>query len=87
LQAGALSLAQRTGRPILPLHVEYSRYVRLKSWDGFAFALPFARVKIVVGDPCWMNASCTDDEFETERRRIERVMIQSMLMDGAGVPR
>jgi lysophospholipid acyltransferase (LPLAT)-like uncharacterized protein len=87
LQSGALYLAQRTGRPIVPLHLEYSRYIRFKSWDGFAVALPFARVKVVLGDPYWINASCTDDEFETQRRRLERIMTQSLLMDGPGVPR
>jgi lysophospholipid acyltransferase (LPLAT)-like uncharacterized protein len=87
LQSGALYLAQRTGRPIVPLHLECSRYIWFKSWDGFAVALPFARVKVVIGDPYWVHASCTDDEFETERRRLERIMTQSLLMDGSGVPR
>src|SRR5205085_1360461 len=51
VQSGALYLAQRTSRPIIPLHLEYSRYLRFKSWDGFAIALPFARVKVVIGEP------------------------------------
>ena len=87
LQSGALYLAQRTGRPIVPLHLECSRYIRFKSWDGFAVALPFARVKVMLGDPYWVNPSCTDDEFETQRRCLERIMTQSLLMDGPGVPR
>jgi lysophospholipid acyltransferase (LPLAT)-like uncharacterized protein len=80
LQSGALYRAQRTGRPIVPLHLECSRYIRFKSWDGFAVALPFARVKVVIGGPYWVHASCTDDEFETERRRLERIMTH--IVDG-----
>jgi lysophospholipid acyltransferase (LPLAT)-like uncharacterized protein len=87
LQPGALYLAQRTSRPIVPVHLEYSRYLRFKSWDGFAIALPFARVKLVIGEPCWINASCINDELETERRRLEQIMTQSLLMDGPGAVR
>ncbi|HEY4283256.1 MAG TPA: lysophospholipid acyltransferase family protein [Chthoniobacterales bacterium] len=81
LQPGALYLAQRTGRPIVPVHVESSRYVRFKSWDGFALPLPFATVTVTYGEPCWINASSTDDELETERRRLEVRMTESMSMD------
>jgi len=87
LQSGALYLAQKTGRPIVPLHLEYSRYFRFKTWDGFAVALPFARVKLVIGDPCRINPSSTDDELEIERQHLERIMSESLLMDGPGVPR
>jgi len=87
LQSGALYLAQKTGRPIVPLHLEYSHYFRFKTWDGFAVALPFARVKLVIGDPRRINASSTDDELEIERQHLERIMTESLLMDGPGVAR
>jgi lysophospholipid acyltransferase (LPLAT)-like uncharacterized protein len=82
LQPGALYLAQKTGRPIIPVQVEYSRYVRFKSWDGFAIALPFSRVTVDLGQPRRIAASCTDEEFESERRHLERIMTESLLMDG-----
>ena len=87
LQSGPLYLSQRTGRPIVPLHVEYSRYVRFKSWDGFAVPLPLARVKLIIDEPCWINASCTDEELEAERLRIQRIMTDSLLMDALAAPR
>jgi lysophospholipid acyltransferase (LPLAT)-like uncharacterized protein len=83
LKPGALWFAQSTGRPIVPLHIESSRYVRFKSWDGFALALPFARVKVVLDEPVWISASCTNDEFEAERARIEQIMIDGLVMDRA----
>ena len=83
LTAGALWFAQNTGRPVVPLHIESSRYVRFKSWDGFAIALPFARVKLVLDAPLWISASCTNDEFEAERARIEQIMIDGLVMDRA----
>ncbi len=84
LQSGALYLAQITGRPIIPLSVEYSRYLRFKTWDGFAIGLPFSRMKLVIGEPCRIDGSWTEDEFETERRRLERIMTESLLMDARG---
>ena len=82
LQPGALYLAQRTGRPIVPLHIEYSRYVRFKTWDGFALAFPFARVSVTIGDPVAIDPSLDDQGFETERLRVQQIMTQSLLMDG-----
>jgi lysophospholipid acyltransferase (LPLAT)-like uncharacterized protein len=81
LQPGALYLGQTTGRPVVPLQLEYSRYIRFKSWDGFAIPLPFARVQIGIGDPQWINASCAEDDLETQRRVLEQIMTQSMVMD------
>jgi lysophospholipid acyltransferase (LPLAT)-like uncharacterized protein len=83
LKPGALWFAQNTGCPVVPLHIESSRYVRFKSWDGFAIALPFARVKLVLDKPVWVSASCTNDEFEAERARIEQIMIDGLVMDRA----
>jgi lysophospholipid acyltransferase (LPLAT)-like uncharacterized protein len=69
------------------MNLEYSRYARFETWDGFAVALPFARVKLEIDDPDWVNSSCTGDEFEAERRLLEQIMTQSMMMDGPDGPR
>lgn len=81
LQPGALFLAQQTGCPILPLHIEYSRYVRFKSWDGFAIALPLARVRVIVDEPVWVDPGETGEEFEKARQRLERKMRDALVMD------
>jgi lysophospholipid acyltransferase (LPLAT)-like uncharacterized protein len=81
LQPGALFLAQKTGYPILPLHIEYARYRRFKTWDGLAVPLPFARAKLIIDEPFRVSSTKTEEEFETERLRLERHMTQSLLMD------
>lgn len=81
LQPGALYLAQKTGCAILPVHVEFSHYRRFRTWDGFAIALPFARVRVVIDEPFWIDASATDEELETQRLRLERIMTESLVMD------
>ncbi len=82
LQPGALFLAQRTGAPILPLHIEYARYWRFKSWDGFAVALPFSRVRVVIDEPLWVKPEASAVELEAQRQQVERVMTESLVMDG-----
>ena len=82
LQPGALHLAQSTGCPIVPLHLECSHFVRFKSWDGLAVALPFARVKVTLDQPFCINGSCGEEEFETGRRNLEQIMTDSLVMDG-----
>jgi len=86
LQPGALYLAQSTGRPIIPVHIEYSRYLRFKTWDGFAVPLPFARVDVRLDKPFWNNDLDTAEMLEPERQRLERIMTESMVMDGMTVP-
>lgn len=58
-QPGVLLASARAGAPIVTMHSEVSRAWRLRSWDRFVVPKPFARVRIVYGDP-WI-ATGTDD--------------------------
>lgn len=49
LSPGVIFLAQSTGAAVLPVHVEYARCFRLKSWDRFMIPLPFSRVEVAFG--------------------------------------
>jgi hypothetical protein len=81
LQPGALFLAQKTGCALILVHIEYSRYVRFKSWDGFALPLPFARVTARSEPPLQLRPDLSAQEFEAERLRVERRMTDGLLMD------
>jgi Kdo2-lipid IVA 3' secondary acyltransferase len=71
LGPGVVFLAQQTGAAILPIHIEYSRAVRLKSWDRFMIPLPFAQVRIVCDE---LIFAARDADTEAERARIEQLM-------------
>lgn len=73
---GAVRLAQATGNAILPIHVHYSRYWELKSWDRFRIPKPFARVEIIFDTLHPVPAMPEGDEaaFEAERARLERTL-------------
>jgi len=44
---GIIMLARETGRPIMPLAMATSRFVRLKNWDRTTINLPFGRGALV----------------------------------------
>ena len=50
---GALLLAQMSGRPIVPMSYAASRAWRIM-WDRFVIPVPFARIAIAIGAPCYV---------------------------------
>ncbi len=71
LGQGVVFLARQTGAGILPIHIEYSRAVRLKSWDRFRVPLPFSKVRIICDKLIFI---APEADTEAERVRIEQLM-------------
>ena len=71
LGPGVVFLARQTGAAILPIHVEYSRAIRLKSWDRFMIPWPFSTARVVFDQPITISA---EGDLEEERARIERLL-------------
>jgi lysophospholipid acyltransferase (LPLAT)-like uncharacterized protein len=71
---GIVKLAQITGGTILPIHVRYSRFWRLKSWDGFMIPKPFACIEVTFAALHHVAPTAGDEEFERERLRFEGVL-------------
>ena len=70
-QPGALWLAGATGNPILPFHIEASRFWQAKSWDRHQIPRPGSDVAIAIGRP--IDVGATDDEsIEQARQMLER---------------
>ena len=72
--AGILTLARFSGRPIVPAAVVTSRHLRFKSWDRACLGLPFGRGAVVLGAPIYVARDCAGEEFEALRRRLEAEM-------------
>ncbi len=51
LREGIVTLAQLSGRPIVPVAVVTSRRIDFTSWDRASLGLPFGRGAIVLGEP------------------------------------
>jgi len=72
---GVVFLAQKTGAPVVPIHMEYSRYWRIKSWDRFFVPRPFATLRAIFGAPLQMQATEDENHLETERLRLQNAMM------------
>ena len=70
-QPGALWLAKATGNPVLPFHLEASRFWTLGSWDGTQIPKPFSTVALAVGEPFDVPADAGDEGMERARLSLE----------------
>jgi len=74
LKPGLLFLAKKTGRPILPIMVEYSCCLRLGTWDRFMIPLPFSKVTFKSLPQFFVPPDAGIEDLETRRQRLERLM-------------
>jgi lysophospholipid acyltransferase (LPLAT)-like uncharacterized protein len=72
---GVIFLAQKSGAPIVPIHMEYSSSWRLKSWDRFVVPRPFAKLRAIFGAPIPVAPMDDPAQFEAERLRLENAMM------------
>jgi lysophospholipid acyltransferase (LPLAT)-like uncharacterized protein len=75
LGPGIVFLAQKTGARVLPMNMEYSSCWRVKSWDRFIIPKPFSKVRVIVGQPLEIRSTSADEDFESERLRLQNVMM------------
>jgi lysophospholipid acyltransferase (LPLAT)-like uncharacterized protein len=72
---GLVFLAQKSGAPVVPIHMEYSSCWRLKSWDRFVVPRPFATLRAIFGAPLTVPPIENAEQFETERLRLQNAMM------------
>jgi lysophospholipid acyltransferase (LPLAT)-like uncharacterized protein len=75
LGPGIIFLAQKTGAAVLPMNLEFSHCWRLGSWDRFIVPRPFAKVRVLVGQPHRVGATSTSEEFERERLALQNTIM------------
>jgi len=74
-KSGAVTLAQLTQAPMLPIAYAASRYWQLKSWDGFIVPKPFSTITIAVGQPHYIDKQLKSDDLEEKRKMMEKEMM------------
>ncbi|HZE12666.1 MAG TPA: lysophospholipid acyltransferase family protein [Chthoniobacterales bacterium] len=72
---GVIFLAQKSGAPIVPIHMEYSSCWRLKSWDRFVVPRPFATLRAIFAEPIRIAPLSEPEQFEAERLRLQTAMM------------
>lgn len=69
---GIVAVAERSGRPILPVAFATSRRVDLDTWDRMTLNLPFGRSAFVVGEP--IPPPADESEREMVRERVKTAL-------------
>jgi lysophospholipid acyltransferase (LPLAT)-like uncharacterized protein len=72
VQPGVISLAQLTGRKIVPISWRLPWKRALRSWDQFQVPLPFSRCDVFAGEPVIVPRDSSDDERERLRVQLEQ---------------
>ena len=67
-QPGAVFLSGATGQPILPFHIEASRFWTAGRWDQTQIPKPFSTVAVAIGAPITVPAT---DDATVERCRLD----------------
>jgi lysophospholipid acyltransferase (LPLAT)-like uncharacterized protein len=75
VQPGAVWLASATGNPIVPFHIEASRYWTVKSWDSHQVPKPGTTVAVAVGQPIDVAPDADVDAIEAGRVEVERALV------------
>lgn len=70
VQLGVISLAKKSGRPIIPVAYGVKRGKRINSWDRFLVPYPFTRGCFAIGAPMHI-APDDDDQEQAERLRLK----------------
>ena len=69
---GIVTLAQLSGRPIVPVEVVTSRRIDFRGWDRASLGLPFGRGAMVLGEPIHVLRDADEAALEAARQAVER---------------
>jgi lysophospholipid acyltransferase (LPLAT)-like uncharacterized protein len=72
---GAILLAKKTGRPILPFTITASRVWTAKnSWDQFQVPWPFTRARVDIAPPIYVAADADESILKAKRDELQRIL-------------
>ena len=72
VQPGIITLAKKTGYPIIPLTYSAKKIKVFASWDHFIIPFPFTKCRLEYGEPVYVPKNISKDEEELYRRLLEK---------------
>ena len=76
VQPGVITLAQKTGYPIVPFSYAAERIKIFASWDRFILPCPFTKGSVIYGTPISVPYGLDEDTRELYRARLEQELIR-----------
>jgi lysophospholipid acyltransferase (LPLAT)-like uncharacterized protein len=71
---GAVLLAKKTGRPVLPFAVCAEKFWTVPSWDRLQIPRPFTRAAVRLAPPVSVPADADDQLLEQKRAELQRAL-------------
>ena len=68
---GAITLAKKTGVPVVPMIIETKNFWTVNSWDKLRIPKPFTRAKVFLAAPIFVPADSDENELENKRRELQ----------------
>ena len=73
---GAFYIAQKTGKPVIPMIPIVKKVYFIKSWDRHKIARPFQICYYVYGEPIFVDQNDTDHTFQKYREKFDSQMAE-----------
>jgi lysophospholipid acyltransferase (LPLAT)-like uncharacterized protein len=71
VQEGIINLAYLTGAPILPVVYGVKNKIQLNTWDQFIIPLPFSKIKVMYGDPVYVDKKTEEKKSKSKLEELE----------------
>jgi hypothetical protein len=71
VKPGVITVAKKTGAPIVPVTYNAAWKTVLRSWDAFVIPWPFSRIVVVYGEPIYVPATASADTMAAKRQEVE----------------
>ena len=73
---GIVYMAKLTGKPIIPFCNASDRAFYLRTWDKMIIPKPFAKVRVMFGEPVSVPPGITDSDYEVYRKKVENELLR-----------
>ena len=72
VQEGIINLAYLTDVPILPVAYGAKNKIQLNSWDRFIIPIPFSKIKVMYGDPVYVDKNKKERNLQGKLEELEK---------------
>ncbi|WP_457680331.1 lysophospholipid acyltransferase family protein [Thermovibrio sp.] len=75
---GVVKLSMASGVPIYPLTFGCKRSIKLNSWDRFVIPYPFAKCKVILGEPIYPQDFKSEEEMrKTLEEKLKEITVKA----------
>ena len=72
VQPGIITLAKKTGYPIVPFSYSAKKIKIFSSWDRFILPYPFTKCRIAYGDPIYVPEDTDKNSYDLFKTKLEK---------------